>query len=173
MTMTRLRVTAVAVFAIAGMLGTAACSTSTPGKGQLAVPKGPLPSISQGSTGSAPTGGPTLGGVGSGKGDPAFCAKIVESMGKLSGLAGDAGDMTKLRESLVRLTAFYKDLENAAPAELKDPLAHMVSAMDAAATALANPSSADAMQKVGDLMTKLPEDAAKVSAYIATACTGS
>jgi hypothetical protein len=155
---------AASVFAIAAAIS--ACSSSSNGSGPASVAGGTT--AGGGAPVTAPAGSASGGGS---SGD--FCAKLMSANGKLATLPspGSSGDFSALKAAIDQEAAAFQELGNGAPASVKPSIDDIVSLLQQAEGAFANPSSPD-LTKLSALGTKLPTDLTALSNYIGTNCTG-
>jgi hypothetical protein len=149
---------AVSVLAIATAL--TACSSSSSGGGPASVANG-------GSTGGgAPVTAPASGGS---SGD--FCANLTSAQGKLSGLGatGSAGDYNALAAAIGQDITVFQGLANGAPADVKPAIDDIVTSLQSAQSAVADPTHPD-VAKLSGLATKLPTDLTALATYLASNC---
>lgn len=155
----------VSVLAIATAL-TACSSSSKGGTGNVVPTTG---GVSVGA--STPVVVPTGGGSGA-PGD--FCANLTQANNKLSTLAsttGATGDFTALKAAIDAEVAAYQELANGAPAEVKPSIDDIVTVLQQAQHALADPTHPD-VTGLQTLATKLPNDLTALANYLGTKCTG-
>lgn len=161
----KLRV-AVSVLALAAAPLTA-CSSSG-GGGTPSV--GGSVAVSGGGVGV--TGGATVAVTGGGSsGD--FCSKLTDANNKLSGLSGSVsgGDFGALKAAIDEEISAYQGLASGAPSDVKPAIDDIVSVLQSAETALADPAHPD-IAKLQGLSTKLPTDVQKLGTYVAGNCSG-
>jgi hypothetical protein len=155
--------------AAATALSLAACGSSTSGKGTLPTQHATDHGTARSSV-SAPSSPAALpSATGGGGGNTAFCAKLEQASTKLGNLGADASDPASLKQTLQQEVAYFKDLESSAPAEIKPAVSDMANVLQSAVQALDNPSS-DSASALGALAQKLPDDAQKLTSYIAANC---
>lgn len=166
----RIRTAAATVMAIAAL---SACSSNSNGhgsggSGSSTAPSGAPTSTSNASTGNASTSSNATASTGTAS---AFCTKLLQASGKLSGLGGDISDPSKLKSAVAVEISYFQDLKNSAPAEIQPPIADLISVLGEVRTALENPSSANA-SALENLAKKVPADSEKLGQYAASHCTG-
>ncbi|MEO6886406.1 MAG: hypothetical protein ABI232_09010 [Jatrophihabitantaceae bacterium] len=166
-----LRTGAVVLLAVAGLT---ACSSST--SGSVQPPKNTpntatnSPTSQAVDTGSAaPTdtvnsAGPT-GAVG---GASAYCAKLNGLSSQLGGLNSNPSDPTQAFDKAI---TYLNGLKDGAPADVSAALGDMVTLLQGAKQAYADPTHVDPTA-LANLGTKLSTDSQVIAGYIAKNCAG-
>ena len=167
----RIKVIALAMFCVVGL---AACSSSGSGTGSQLIPSSHGASAASGASGSpqasasaASTGGTILGGGASSK----VCSELQALQTKLSSAGASLTDPTQAKAYFDAVIQALKDAKSGAPANVSAALDDLISAMQSAETALANPSAANttALEALG---TKLEADSATIGTYLEQSCIG-
>jgi hypothetical protein len=150
------------VLAIAAAVS--ACSSSSSGGG---TPTG------GGSTGGGVTvTTPAASGASAGAASGDFCAKLQSSTTKLGNLGTTAsgGDLSAVKDVISQEVAAFQDLGNGAPADVKPTIDDIVTSLQAAESALADPTHPD-LAKLQALSTKVPADVTKLTTYVTSNCS--
>lgn len=139
-----------------------ACSSSSSGGGT------PAGGASTGGGGTVTSAAASGGGGSSGD----FCANLQNAVTKLSNIGNVAGggDYNAAKTVVEQELTAFQDLANGAPAEVKPTIDDIVTGLQTAAGALADPTHPD-LTKLTALGTKLPADLSKLGTYTRSNCS--
>jgi hypothetical protein len=165
----KLRIGVIAIAAAA--LSLTACSSSGGGSGQTTASTPPTSSTAA----TTPPSGTTSSSPAT-AGNAAYCAKVAqvgtEVAGLQSGLASlGTGDTAAAKAALLKAAAYFKTLQDGAPAELQSPLSNLSTSLTQA-EAQFNSGKPDSA-KLAALLTGAAPSIAAFTQWAATNCAAS